>query len=232
MNSIDSDPSIAGQMYYMIRNKSDSGPSMRECTVGAHSERDCLCTCNGVRPEFERQPVSLNFNRRPQKAIAHAYPARAYPIELVSILEKYTNELIVGNVTATKSKTICENYRSVYVRRADGVDLRGERGSRYKQCEACGVIWLRWAGGSGEVNLISHSIRDRDVLIYASRLDILVSKRVADEIKDRQFKGIMLIEVPVRDSPLDGFTLPGDPDWSAIDPDFIPNTEETWVSEW
>ena len=35
MSSIDSDPSIAGQMYYMIRNKIDSGPSMRECAVGA-----------------------------------------------------------------------------------------------------------------------------------------------------------------------------------------------------
>lgn len=217
--------------FNILSMRRDSGPE--QIFVGDQLDNDngFLCECNGVSEQHEGEPVELEFRTVPKQTLLDAFPAIAIRSELLNILKDYGFTPIEGPVYAKKSRVLVETHRSIYVPCKDGVGLRGGVGSKYWICSKCGMLWNRNVG-DGVLAIPEPFVHDRHVLFIDARSQLAVSERVAADIRDAGFPDIRLDEIPLVDSPSDGLVLPGDPDWSQIDPNFVSAAEANWESPW
>ncbi len=222
---------FASEKYFIISMRRDSGPEQLYIGDQLDNDGDFLCACNGVSRQFEGESVELVFRTRPKCTILSAFPAISVGICLLHILKIYGFEPIEGPVYAKKSRILVKTHRSIYVRSKDAVLLRGGIGSKYRLCPDCGMMWNRVAG-EGVLAIPRCFVLGKHVLFIDARSQLAVSEEVAEAIRDAQIDGIRLDEIPLVDSPKDGLTLPGDPDWASIDPSFVPDEKNDWESPW
>jgi hypothetical protein len=114
----------------------------------------------------------------------------------------------------TPEGEMLNEYVTLYLRHC--VTMRGDRQTVYKPCRSCGSVWsdLVMVFPGRPAYLLRHQLTGG--LVYQARSSFLfLAEELVDRIDWSPFPDARLDAVEVRDTPLDGRRLPGDPDWEA-----------------
>lgn len=162
----------------------------------------CPDGCGGIPTEFEGEPVTLRFVKKPKGMHEGAPRAEAMHKELWSLLSRHLNESIVGEceiVTRNGTVESLGDFVSVYVPVLDRVPLRGNK--KYRVCKHCGCV--RCEDVDATKYLLRADLGRRRVVMSHSR-GILVDDSVRKKIEAEKFRSVGFYEYEVLEEPLDG----------------------------
>lgn len=134
--------------------------------------------------------------------------------DLCEVLEPYLPPVVLGRCRL-RSGQLPLPFRTVQAAKPEQVNpYRGSLAvAAYRQCGACGRI------SSGSVNptgIVERDLRGRPIVVDEfGRLYIRRNLSLELRLRER-FDDIRFHRVPIIPEPLDGYTLPGDPDWDGV----------------
>lgn len=129
-------------------------------------------------------------------------------VRLLEHLGDYFGTFAIGRAYDRDGVLLTE-YRTWYGKTF--IEPRGEAGSEWRVCPVCGRRFYHWKGNP---YVLSHEVGDHHVY-HDAGCHLYVDEWLAQHLDWSGFTDFELYPFPVRDTPLDGFRLPGDPDWSA-----------------
>lgn len=162
----------------------------------------CPDGCGGIPTEFEGEPVTLRFIKRPAGMFESAPRAEAFHKELWRFLSPHMDDAVVGTCElATRKGEVVpiKDFVSVYVPVLDRVCLRGKK--KYDICRYCGRVKCR--DFEVENCLLSDELLGRRVVMSMSR-GILVDDGIRKKIEDQKLRSVGFYSYEVLDEPLDG----------------------------
>lgn len=162
----------------------------------------CPDGCGGIPTEFEGEPVTLRYIKKPTRMFEGAPRAKAIHKDLWKLLSRHLPDAIVGTCELAKpngSVIPIEDFVSVYVPVLDRVCLRGVK--KYDICRYCGRVRCRDVGI--EKYILQNEIANRHVVIDMGR-GILVDDSVRKKIAAEKFRSVGFYDIEVLDEPLDG----------------------------
>ena len=97
--------------------------------------------------------------------------------------------------------------------------MRGDERSRTEVCSLCGSIWtdLVMVRRGRPAYLLRHQLSG-DLIYQDCDGDLFIAKSLAESLDFSKFRDLRFEPVTIRDTPLDGRRLPGDPDWTTMAP--------------
>lgn len=162
----------------------------------------CPDGCGGIPTEFEGEPVTLRFVKKPTGMFEGAPRAKALHAELWRILSPHLKEAVVGDcefVTRKGDVAPLEDFVSVYVPVLNRVLLRGRR--KYRVCKYCGCV--RCEDIKTTEYVLKSELKSDRVVMSHSR-GILVDDRIRAKIEAEKFRSVGFHKYEVLEEPLDG----------------------------
>lgn len=215
-------------MYYLpFTDLDDNFENFKWRESDEYRRRICE-ECNGVSADHVGKPFDIVVKREP-RTFGPGHPGAAiFPIEFAEflILHDTDNRIVWGKVLVGKESYESSRYVTAYMPSSYNIHERGDFRSVYRICSLCGSCTTGMYE-CGDEYLFS-DFADYDILFLSGRAFVLLSKEIVYRYNWSQHRDIELEAIPVRDCPLDGFRLPGDPDWAKICPDFKPNPRQDW----
>ncbi len=135
--------------------------------------------------------------------------------ELIEYLEGLLPPLVLGRSLVWESgRRRDSEFVTVQAPRSQWVNVhRGPSRWEYRQCEGCGRVFYSGSGGEA---IVRREAGDRPIVVNEFGT-LYIKPAVAEEIGlRRRFPDIKLYRFPVIEEPLDGWTLPVDPDWDGV----------------
>lgn len=167
--------------------------------------------CNTVNRDCYPQPVDAHLKYIPPGMSIGCVSWAVVGIIHVRLLEHlsdYFGPFAMGQVYDRDGALMAE-YRTWYGR--PFIQPRGEIGSKWRACAECGRVFYNW---EGDPYFLSYEV-GTDHIYHDAGCRLYVDDWLAQRLDWSEFTDFELYPFPVRDTPLDGLRLPGDPDWSA-----------------
>jgi hypothetical protein len=206
------------RLYYLEYDPSLDPPYDTDwCRKQMKSKRCCGRGCGSLQPRFCGQQVDIPLVRTPRKLLEFPVMAAIVHRSLLDLLLPHLRGQIIGKCYLRDSGEIVPDYATVYTPLTHSIYLRGGPDCEYRICPTCGLPALRSDGSERQVEYFARTQLgpSRHAYQMDSCGDFLVSERLRDQIDWRQFRRLRLYEYEVRDRPIDGRALPGDPDYIA-----------------
>jgi hypothetical protein len=189
-------------------------PAWVEDAAGRIFCPDCRTIYRSRHPE----PIDVTLMEWPEAPAVCGRPARAgVPIfgsDFVAQIGECLPDAAIGRCL-TADGQVFQEYVTMYLPRC--VLMRGDTKTKYKVCKGCGAIWtdLVMVFPGRPAYLLRHQLTD--ALIYQGGYgSLFIARELANRLDWSPFPDVRLEPVEVRDTPLDGRRLPGDPDWSSL----------------
>lgn len=146
-------------------------------------------------------PRGLHFGLVAQSGV-HIFHKR-----FVDEIAPYLTDYTIGECRDARGPT---DFVTCYAR--DYVVMRGDEDALHPICEVCGSVF----SDLGQAPyLLAHNLTDRRV--YQDVQGVLIlDDEVARSVEWKRFPDRDLRPIGVRETPLDGRRLPGDPDWATF----------------
>ncbi len=189
-----------------------------------------LCQdCNGVGVSWSGKPFDIQVKVEPAVFCAGHRGAEIVPTQYAKFLKSLDldNKLVWGRLLIGDERSVSTRFETVYMPSMNGVNIRGDASARYWVCSGgCGRIRTEYEGDGVGYLLRHHQIGNFGII--GGRMFIVLSKDVLFQHDWDQYSGIEFQRIPILECPLDGFRLPGDPDWSKVCPGFTSNLRKSW----
>lgn len=140
-------------------------------------------------------------------------PANMISDQLCDALAEYLpSSIVLDRVRLRTSEGIRDaGFRSVQVPRQEWVNPFRGKNSIHRYCASCNQVV-----GFGDNALVSYDVKDRVVVFDASG-NLYIRHEIVEALKLRsRFEDIRLYRIPLLPAPIDGWTLPGDPEWQGV----------------
>jgi hypothetical protein len=170
------------------------------------SERTCGVGCGSLRPEYYGESVDILFTKLPSEAISASPLAEALKSSLFALLEPHLRHYVVGRCIHSKTRSVMEDYVSVYTPAYASIYMRGGRGSKYRICQYCKLPHLKGDGTASQVRYILRSqlIGNRHAYQLLGHDYIMITPWLRDQIDWSPYPEIEFLPYPILDEPLDG----------------------------
>lgn len=132
-------------------------------------------------------------------------------VSLLQVLRPYLQDFVLGRCLNAKGQVI-EEYFTCYSK--SYIVRRGGKGSRYRICPECGTISSQ--PDRYPPYVLRRELQEGQSVYQHGGCFLHVTEELAARIDWRGWRNVMLEKVEVRDVPIDGQRLPGDPDWDAL----------------
>jgi hypothetical protein len=178
----------------------------------------CGRGCGSVVPRLYGKPVDIPFVRRPSGPLIRCPMAAIVRRDLFEAISPCLREHVLGVCVERESRTVYDEYLTVYTPVPHGAYLRGRRQDRYGYCRHCGTHRLQGVGYEGDFIYFARSTLQpwRDAYQVGTHSTFVITSKLRDQIDWSQFPEINFYEYPLIDEPIDGRTLAGDPDYIPI----------------
>lgn len=162
----------------------------------------CPDGCGGIPAEFEGEPITLSFVKKPMGMYEPAPRAPALHLDLWRLISKHLDDAVVGTcelVAGKNNSTPLDEFVSIYVPVKYRPCLRGRK--KYSICKSCGAV--RCDDFATTKYLLGSDIAGRRAVMSMSR-GILVDDGIRKKIEDQKFRSVGFYSYEVLDEPLDG----------------------------
>lgn len=207
-------------MMWLARSTSDDGPDADPDWLH-RTEGELYCReCRTMNRRLYPKPIDVVLQCVPPRTWSEGILFRvAIPVFRSDFAKLIVNEcprMVIGTCRLTNGQ-IVKDYVTMY--REKWVLMRGDRATKTRVCHVCGSVWtdLVMVFPGRPAYLLRHQLSDESVYQDCSG-SLLLQDNLVRRIDWSRFPDMRLQQVSVRDTPLDGKQLPGDPDWNhAID---------------
>jgi hypothetical protein len=169
--------------------------------------------CEKVDRRRYPEPIDITLDIIPRNMSvgeAHFAVLGVIHVRLLEVLLPYMTMggFVFGRCFDHKGRLL-EDYRTYYADRV--INVRGAEGSSWGLCRRCGALWYH---PRSLVYVLSREL-DEHHLYQDAFCGLYVDQWLSENLDWPVFDDFSLSAIPVLDRPLDGFRLPGDPDWSS-----------------
>jgi hypothetical protein len=203
---------------YRVQSRSNDGPDADLDWV-RQSVGKLFCEhCRTVNRKLYPQPIDVVLRQIPPRTWTSGGCFRVgipiYRADFAAIVQREVPEFIAGRCLLPDSSVV-EDYVTLYS--PTWLLMRGDEQTTTRVCQLCGSVWtdLVMVFPGRPAYLLRHQLTGAS--IYQGRSGpLFMVKELVDTIDWRQFSDMRRQRVDIRDTPLDGRRLPGDPDWDAL----------------
>jgi hypothetical protein len=177
--------------------------------------------CPYLSPHWHEQPAPIHVivNSLPSKLVSMTDVIIDLTIlhkDVLEVLAQHCQGICCGNVILDSKTTEPQTTHFVTVAMPKRYRIQSDRGRncRHKYFACCGVFsnHIGWAKGA----IVERTLDDRQVYVDQDGWILVADKLVEDLALKERFPSLWLEPIPVVPEPLDGESLPGDPDWDGV----------------
>jgi hypothetical protein len=204
---------------YFLHATSNDGPDADLDWV-RRSEGKLFCKhCRTINRALYPQPIDVQLRSKPPTTWTYCSPFRVgitlYRRDFVEAIAKELTSGFVCGRCFLPDGAVLANYVTLYSQKH--VLMRGDKQTRTEVCPLCSSVWsdLVIVFRGRPAYLLRHELDDAR-LFQGTSGDVFMRHSLTTEIDWSRFRDIRLRRIEVRDTPLDGRRLPGDPDWGEL----------------
>lgn len=189
-------------------------------------EHGVRCECRAIHPDYSPMPVDMDLAIEPPGFCSPARLAFVIRRDFYECIRTYATDQIIGRTfltweddDGTIGRDPYPDFVTCYTPPELTVSVRGGKRSWYIYCKLC-RHWYTSYTTKPNYLLITYS-HGRHVL-QGRHGDIYLSDSLFDSIDWAPFPDLEYETIGLRDDPIDGLILPGDPGWDpANHPDGV-----------
>lgn len=164
--------------------------------------------CNLINPLWYPRPIDVMLQRRPPGKITGGIwwtAVDVFHIGFVAQIHDHLTEFVFGKCYDAKGSLI-EDYVTCYTNQH--IMQRGAPDTLYRTCNTCGTTWP--SGYVGPQYILRHTLTGAKVYQNCSSR-MYLDEALCYQLDFSPWPDVDLEPIEIRDEPLDGKVLPGDP---------------------